>query len=436
MKKLPDTPMLDELESGPWPSFVTGIKRLAGENPMMADLLGQLETSYETRKGYWKGGTVGVIGYGGGIIPRFTELKGDDGKPLFPDAAEFHTLRVQPPAGMHYSSDLLRNLCDAWLDAGGSGLIAFHGQSGDIMFQGISSENVQKAFDNLNALGFDLGGAGPALRTSMSCVGAARCEMSCYDEARALRTVINRNIDDMHRPSLPYKFKFKFSGCPNDCVNSIQRSDMATIGTWRDNIRVDEAIAKDWMAEHSMNDLVNMVVSLCPTKAITLRDVGTPAKVHESVLRVGLETEMVIDNHNCVRCMHCLNVMPGALLPGLDKGVTVLVGGKGVLKIGATMGTVIIPFMKLETDDDFEKLNDLARSILDFFAENALEHERTGEMIERIGLVNFLEGIGLEVDPNMITHPRSNPYFRADGWDEEAAKWFERKAGEKQAKAA
>ncbi|MFA5082591.1 MAG: dissimilatory-type sulfite reductase subunit alpha [Hydrogenophilaceae bacterium] len=436
MKKLPDTPMLDELESGPWPSFVTGIKRLAGENPMMADLLGQLETSYETRKGYWKGGTVGVIGYGGGIIPRFTELKGDDGKPLFPDAAEFHTLRVQPPAGMHYSSDLLRNLCDAWLDAGGSGLIAFHGQSGDIMFQGISSDNVQKAFDNLNALGFDLGGAGPALRTSMSCVGAARCEMSCYDEARALRTVINRNIDDMHRPSLPYKFKFKFSGCPNDCVNSIQRSDMATIGTWRDNIRVDEAIAKDWMAEHSMNDLVNMVVSLCPTKAITLRDVGTPAKVHESVLRVGLETEMVIDNHNCVRCMHCLNVMPGALLPGLDKGVTVLVGGKGVLKIGATMGTVIIPFMKLETDDDFEKLNDLARSILDFFAENALEHERTGEMIERIGLVNFLEGIGLEVDPNMITHPRSNPYFRADGWDEEAAKWFERKAGEKQAKAA
>ena len=436
MNSLPDTPLLDQLESGPWPSFVTGMKRLAEENPMMVDLLGQLETSYETRKGYWKGGTVGVIGYGGGIIPRFTELKDADGKPLFPDAAEFHTLRVQPPAGMHYSSDLLRKLCDAWLDADGSGLIAFHGQSGDIMFQGIKSENVQQAFDNLNALGFDLGGAGPALRTSMSCVGAARCEMSCYDEARALRTVINNNIDDMHRPSLPYKFKFKFSGCPNDCVNSIQRSDMATIGTWRDNIRTNETIAKDWMDSHSMNDLVNMVVSLCPTKAITLRDHGTAAKPHESVLRVGLDTEMAIDNHNCVRCMHCLNVMPGALLPGTDKGVTVLVGGKGVLKIGATMGTVIIPFMKLESDEDFERLNDLARSILDFFAENALEHERTGEMIERIGLVNFLEGLGLEVDPNMIVHPRSNPYFRGDGWDQEASRWFERKAAEGMAKAA
>jgi sulfite reductase alpha subunit len=428
MKPLPDTPNLDQLESGPWPSFVTGLKRLARDNPMMSDLLGQLETSYRDKFGYWKGGTVGVIGYGGGIIPRFTELKDADGKPLFPEAAEFHTLRVQPPAGMHYTSDLLRKLADTWVDAGGSGLIAFHGQSGDIMFQGIRSENVQKAFDGLNALGFDLGGAGPALRTSMSCVGAARCEMSCYDEARALRTVINNNIDDMHRPSLPYKFKFKFSGCPNDCVNAIQRSDMATIGTWRDNIRADQAIADEWMAGHGMNDLVNMVVSLCPTKAITLRDAGTPAREHETVLRVADAAEMAIDNHNCVRCMHCLNVMPGALLPGRDKGVTVLIGGKGVLKIGATMGTVIIPFMKLESDADFEKLNDLARGVLDFFAENALDHERTGEMIERIGLVNFLEGIGLEIDPNMIAHPRTNPYIRTDGWDEEAEKWFARKA--------
>ncbi len=428
MNKIPDTPLLDQLEPGPWPSFVTGLKRLAEDNPMMSDLLGQLETSYRTKFGYWKGGTVGVVGYGAGIIPRFTELKDADGKPLFPEAAEFHTLRVQPPAGMHYTSDLLRKIADVWVETGGSGLIAFHGQSGDIMFQGIKTENVQQAFDGLNELGFDLGGAGPALRTSMSCVGAARCEMSCFDEARALRTVINNNLDDMHRPSLPYKFKFKFSGCPNDCVNAIQRSDMATIGTWRDNIRPNQTIADEWMAGHSMNELVNMVVSLCPTKAITLRAPGSIAQTHETVLRVAENTEMAIDNHNCVRCMHCLNVMPGALLPGKDKGVTVLIGGKGVLKIGATMGTVIIPFMKLESDEDFAKLNELGRAVLDFFAENALEHERTGEMIERIGLANFLEGLGLEVDPNMIVHPRTNPYFRGDGWDEEAEKWFARKA--------
>jgi sulfite reductase alpha subunit len=427
-RTLRDTPMLDQLESGPWPSFVTGLKRLAKDNDMMVDLIGQLETSYETRKGFWKGGTVGVFGYGGGIIPRFTELKDASGKPLFPEAAEFHTLRVQPPAGMHYTSDLLRKLCDVWVDSGGSGLIAFHGQSGDIMFQGISTANVQKAFDGLNEMGFDLGGAGPALRTSMSCVGAARCEMSCFDEARALRTVINNNLDDMHRPSLPYKFKFKFSGCPNDCVNAIQRSDMATIGTWRDSIRVNEAQVQDYYKVHGMHDLYNDVVSRCPTKAITVVPSSeVRAEAHTSVAHLGDGNTLCIDNKNCVRCMHCLNVIPGGLLPGMDKGVTILVGGKGVLKIGATMGTVVIPFMKLETDEDFEKLNELARNVLDFFAENALDHERTGEMIERIGLTNFLEGMDIPVDPNMINQPRSNPYFRSDDWDEQVAKWVEYK---------
>jgi sulfite reductase alpha subunit len=396
---------------------------------MMVDLMGQLETSYRTRFGYWKGGTVGVIGYGGGIIPRFTELKNEDGTPKFPEAAEFHTLRIIPPAGMHYTSDLLRQMCDAWLETGGSGLIAFHGQSGDIMFQGIKTADVQRAFDKFNEMGFDLGGAGPALRTSMSCVGAARCEMSCYDEARALRVVINNNIDDMHRPSLPYKFKFKFSGCPNDCTNSIQRSDMATIGTWRDNIQADEKLARDWMAAHSMEDLINMVVNMCPTRAIQLTK-NDGAAAGEGVTKVAVSDSncIEIDNHNCVRCMHCLNVMPGALLPGKDKGVTILVGGKSVLKIGASMGTVVIPFMKMESDEDFEKLNELSRNILDFFAENALEHERTGEMIERIGLVNFLEGLDIPIDPSMIIHPRTNPYVRTDGWDEEVQKWNERKA--------
>ena len=132
-KKTIDTPNLDQLESGPWPSFVTGLKRLAEDKPYMAGVLGQLETSYQTRKGYWKGGTVSVFGYGGGIIPRFTELKDENGKARFPEAAEFHTLRVMPPPGMHYNTDVLRKMADIW-ERHGSGLIAFHGQSGAVSY--------------------------------------------------------------------------------------------------------------------------------------------------------------------------------------------------------------------------------------------------------------------------------------------------------------
>ena len=410
-KPFHDTPMLNELEKGPWPSFVHGLKRLASDSDMMVDLMGQLEHSYKTRLGYWKGGTVSVFGYGGGIIPRFTELMGDDGKAMFPASKEFHTLRVQPPAGNHYTTDMLRQLSNSW-NKYGSGLIAFHGQTGNIMFIGTTTDNTQHFFDEINDYGWDLGGAGPCVRTAMSCVGAARCEQSCANEQKIHRLLVNNFIDDMHRPALPYKFKFKVSGCPNDCMNSIQRSDMSVIGTWRDDMKVDQKEVKNYVKTKGRQYIVDSVISKCPTNALSLNDDDT----------------LAVDNRNCVRCMHCLNVMTKALSPGDDKGVTVLIGGKRTLKIGDTMGTVIVPFMKLETEDDYESLKELAEETIDFWAENALEHERCGETIDRIGLVNFLEGVGVDVDPNMINAPRVSSYVRTDTWDEEAEKWKQRKS--------
>ncbi len=415
-KKIYETPMLDELENGPWPSFISGIKKLRDEHPderiqeVTSSLLGQLEHSYETRKGYWKGGTVSVFGYGGGIIPRFSEVAA-----AFPESKEFHTLRVQPPAGNHYTTAMLRQLGDSW-EKWGSGLQTFHGQTGNIMFIGSNTENVQHFFDEINEYGWDLGGAGPCVRTAMSCVGASRCEMSCTNEHGLHRHLVNNFTDDVHRPALPYKFKFKVSGCPNDCQNAIERADFAVIGTWRDDMKVDQEEVKAYVAKKGRQYIIDNVITRCPTNALALNDDDT----------------LAVDNRNCVRCMHCLNVMPKALHPGDDKGVTILIGGKRTLKIGDLMGTVVVPFKKLETEEDYENIVEMAEEIIDFWAENGLEHERCGEMIERIGLVNFLEGVDfdLDIDPNMVAHPRQSSYVRMDGWDEEAEKWFERKVEE------
>ena len=402
--------MIDELENGPWPSFISGIKRLRDTHPekrineMTNDLLGQLEHSYETRKGYWKGGTVSVYGYGGGIIPRFSEVGN-----VFPASKEFHTLRVQPPAGNFYSTSMLRQLADSW-EKHGSGLVTFHGQTGNIMFIGSTTENTQHFFDEINDYGFDLGGAGPCVRTAMSCVGAGRCEMSNVNEHKAHRLLVNNFTDDVHRPALPYKFKFKVSGCPNDCMNSIERADMSVIGTWRDDIKVDQEEFKMYLEMKGRKYVIDNIVTRCPTNAISLND----------------DDSIQIDNQNCVKCMHCLNVVPKALQCGDDKGVTILIGGKRTLKIGDLMGTVIVPFMKLEKEEDWERLVEIAEETIDFWADNALEHERCGEMIERIGLVNFLEGVGIDVDPNMVANPRESSYVRTDDWDDEAVKWYEK----------
>ncbi|MBF0340966.1 MAG: dissimilatory-type sulfite reductase subunit alpha [Magnetococcales bacterium] len=399
--QLNPTPMLDDLENGPWPSFIKGFKETAQRTgkTMVRGVLDQLNYSYETRMGYWKGGVVGVHGYGAGIISRYSMISDK-----FPEATEFHTMRVQPAPGLHYSTKALREVCDIW-EKYGSGLLSMHGQTGNLQLQGIKAESVQACFDELNQAGWDLGGAGATVRTGLSCIGPARCEQACYDTLHVHGKVLSYYSDLTHRPQLPYKAKFKFSGCPNDCTNSIQRSDYAVIGTWRDEIKINAEEVENFIAAKGLEYLVNNVVSRCPTKAITLQG-----------------GKMVIDNRDCVRCMHCLNVMPKALSPGDDRGITLLVGGKGHLKVGNMLGSVMVPFMKMTTDEDVDAFIDLVDRMIDYWSENGLDHERVGECIERVGIQQFLDAVGLEATVEMVAHPRDNPYFKAGDYTVESEK--------------
>ncbi len=391
-KFLNETPMLDQLESGPWPSFVSGFKELAErtKKPMLRGVLDQLEYSYKTKMGYWKGGLVTVDGYGAGIITRYSMIKDK-----YPEAAEFHTMRIQPAPGLHYNTAMLRELCDTW-EKYGSGIITLHGQTGDIMLQGIEQDKVQECFDELNQKGWDLGGAGAGMRTGVSCIGQGRCENACYDNLKLHLDALKHFSPQVHRPEWNYKLKFKFSGCPNDCTNAIMRSDLAVIGTWRDAIDIDHDEVKAWIAEKGVDALVNNVINHCPTKAITLRD-----------------GDIAIDTGDCVRCMHCINAMSKALSPGKERGIALLMGGKNTLKVGVNMGSLIVPFMKMETDEDREAFLELIEEIIDWWDDAGLDHERIGETIERVGLKQFLDGVGIEYDINQISRPRDNPYFKA-----------------------
>ena len=217
-----NTKLLDELESGPWPSFVTEIKSAAKTNDSARDLLGQLELSYEDRKSHWKhGGLVGVLGYGGGVIGRYSDV-GEQ----FPNVAHFHTMRVNHPAGWFYTSEALRTICDIW-ERRGSGVTNMHGSTGDIILLGTTTDQLEPTFQELTHAGFDLGGSGSAVRTPSSCVGMARCEWACFDAMKLCYDLTMAYQDELHRPAFPYKFKFKVSACPNDCVASIARADMS-----------------------------------------------------------------------------------------------------------------------------------------------------------------------------------------------------------------
>jgi len=119
--------------------------------------------------------------------------------------------------------------------------------------------------------------------------------------------------------------------------------------------------------------------------------------------------KLAIANKDCVKCMHCINTMPKALKPGKERGATVLVGSKAPIIGGALLSSVFVPFLEMEPP--FSDLKELAEAIWDVWGEHGKNRERVGEFIQRVGLGNFLEEIGLEPVPEMIAHPRTNPYI-------------------------
>ena len=409
-----ETPLLDQLESGPWPSFVSDLKQEAEvraknekgieyqiPSDVVDDLLGVLELSYEHGRTHWKhGGIVGVFGYGGGVIGRYC-----DQPEQFPGVAHFHTLRVNQPSGHFYTTKYLRELCDLW-DFRGSGITNMHGSTGDIIFIGTTTPQLEEIFYDLtHKHNQDLGGSGSNLRTPADCIGQARCEYACYDTQSICTALTLEYQDELHRPAFPYKFKFKFDGCPNCCVASIARADMSFIGTWRDEIRIDQEAVQAYIGSelapnagaHSGRDwgpfdIKKEVLDLCPTKCMWLED-----------------GKLMIDNKECTRCMHCINVMPRALRIGNDRGCSILVGAKAPILDGAQMGSLLVPFIKVE--DPYDEIKEVIESIWDWWMEEGKNRERLGELIKRQGFQRLLEETGLKAIPQMVQEPRTNPYI-------------------------
>ena len=379
------TPMLDELEKGPWPSFITEIKKATKVGPMADDELGQLEKSFQTKRGYWKhGGIVGVLGYGGGVIGRYSSIPDE-----FPNVAHFHTVRLNQPSGFFYTAEALRMVCDVW-DKYGSGLTNMHGSTGDLVLLGTTTENLEIIFAEYSSRGWDLGSSGSAMRTPSCCIGQARCEWSNIDAMGICNDLTQHFQDEMHRPAFPYKFKIKVSGCACDCVAAIARADCSIIGTWKGNIRIDQAEVKNY-ADGGM-DIQAEIIDMCPTDCMSYSN-----------------GEIKINDVQCNRCMHCIAKMTKALRPGTEKGASILIGSKAPIVVGSLLSWVVVPFIKAEAP--YDELKDIIEKIIEWWDDTAKPRERIGEVIEEKGMRPFLEAIGVPPQPQQVYEPRKDPFF-------------------------
>jgi sulfite reductase alpha subunit len=107
--------------------------------------------------------------------------------------------------------------------------------------------------------------------------------------------------------------------------------------------------------------------------------------------------------------MHCINELPKALRPGVDRGATIMIGGKAPILKSAFLSWVLVPFVKVEPP--YTEIKDLLARLWDWWDENGRTRERIGELIDRTGMGNFLKAVGLPPVPQMVMRPRANPYF-------------------------
>jgi len=169
---------------------------------------------------------------------------------------------------------------------------------------------------------------------------------------------------------------------------------MAFIGTWKDKIKINQDEVKNYVKKFNVQ---KYVLDKCPTKCMLFEG-----------------ENLVIDDSNCVKCMHCINEMPKALRSGDEKGLSILLGAKAPLVTGPRLGMMLVPFYDVLEDskNDYEWLKGLISNMWEFWDEYGVSRERIGELMQRVGVVTFLEGIGLEPIPEMVNHPRGNPFIK------------------------
>ena len=377
------TPMMDAISRGSWPSHAAELKKTHYPLQMYEQALQKRATQW----GY--GGYVSLPGVAAGVLVRASA------RPDITKGSNF--LRIMDPCGNFFKTDAMRGLCDI-ADKYAYGLLHLLSTGGDLEMLGIPTENLKPAVDEITALGFDVGSTGDDYRTSEECIGPAKCDLPLYDTLGFREAWYKRFLEDVQYPRFPHKFKCKFAGCPNDCVRGGQKADVFVCGVFRDLPIVDQPKVAAWVKGGGD---ISTVCTRCPGGCLTW----------------DAKRGLGIDGDSCLRCMYCINKIPG-VRPGGDRGVAILVGGKLRGKYGPMLAKVLVPFMKA-VPPNYKEVFDLIERITAVYDEHARKKERMGDFLLRIGMVEFFRLVGVEPSAQLFDRPRTNLYYH---WEPEEVK--------------
>jgi sulfite reductase alpha subunit len=369
-----ETPIIDELCKGPWPSHAAELKKSKYALPMYEEAL-------KNKASQWRGGGyISVPGVPSGVIARASKR---------PDLLEESSVvRVFPPPGLFFTTELFRKFCKI-ADRYSGGLIHLSATTSDMEFIEVPREKIGEMVKKIESIGLDVGSTDVTLRTVKACIGKARCDVALLDTIAFRQAFTERFLDDMQYPRFPHKIKTKAAGCPNDCVFGAHKAEIFVVGVFRDAPIVDQEKLADWVAKGG--DIAH-VCSRCPGKAMSWDG-----------------DRLRINSDACVHCMYCINQCP-AIRPGRDRGAAILVGGKYRSKYGPTLAKVLVPFIEANPPD-YKEILDLIQRIVEVYDEHAMTKERMGEFLYRIGFDRFMELVGVEATPHNFSNPRENLFY-------------------------
>ena len=207
----------------------------------------------------------------------------------------------------------------------------------------VKLEDIDAIVEELHQGGVELGASGPRVRTVTACQGGRCCPSGCIDAYEIAEELDKRYFGK----TLPHKFKFGVTGCPNNCLKA-EENDLGVKG----------GMEVAWNEENCVR--CGACVRICRRKAISLVD-----------------GKIVFDKDKCHRCGKCARLCPKKAISGKPGFVVSFAGtfGNDVVR-----GKNILPM--IESKDALFRVTD---ATLEYFEKNAQKGERFVKTLERLG---------------------------------------------------
>lgn len=215
----------------------------------------------------------------------------------------------------------------------------------------IKLEDIDAIAAELNAGGVEIGASGPRVRTVTACQGGRCCPSGCIDALEIAEELDAR----YYGRTLPHKFKFGVTGCPNNCLKA-EENDLGVKG----------GAEVTWKADGCVG--CGACVKACRHKAISLEG-----------------KTVTIDREKCRQCGKCARICPKK---------TIEAKNGFILSFAGTFGNDIVNGKRLlplvESKETLLRVTDAA---IEYFDEHAERGERLVKTLGRLGWDEFTKKI-------------------------------------------